>query len=1444
MDGLMLGIDIGSTTSKVVLAGPGGRVLFSDYARHHTRTRETLAGQLERMRDGCGDLPVRAACTGSGAMGLAESAGVPFVQEIIAAAALAAARYPALGSLVDIGGEDSKLILFEAGRAPDIRMNGNCAGGTGAYIDQMALLLDRTIGELDEMALGASAVYPIASRCGVFARTDVQNLLSRKIDPADIALSIFEAVAGQIINSLARGRTIRPPVVFTGGPLTWIRSLRRAFARLLALGEADIVLPDHGELFTALGAAHSAAGDATFGTLSDLTRRVREARGGAAPAATLPPLFRDRAERERWERERRRVPLERVPLERAGPARGACRLGIDSGSTTTKIVAVDDAGAVLFSFYRNNQGRPLETALEGLGEFSRRTAGAPVRVAAAAVTGYGEELVRAALGIELGVVETVAHYLAAQRIAPGVSFILDVGGQDMKAVFVRDGILGNIEINEACSSGCGSFLENFAGALGYDPPEFARLATGSTAPCDLGSRCTVFMNSRVRQAVGDGATPSDLGAGLAYSVVKNCLHKVLRIRSWDDIGDTVVVQGGVFRNDAVVRSLELLSGKTVLISDRPELMGAYGAALYALERGGESSFIGLGRLGEAGEYTTRVTSCHGCPNRCRVTVYRFAHGGVCHSGNKCEKVFGGGGASSSRGANIYDRKRELLFGPSAEGPAAQSPAAQSPHGRLRIGLPRVLDMYEHLPFWRALLEGCGFEVVLSDESGQALYERGIGALMSDNICLPAKLAHGHVVNLVDKGVDRVLLPYVVYAEKAFERSANSFNCPIVTAYAEVLRSAHLPGASAPVPFDSPPVAFHDPLLLEKACRRYLRSLGVGAALFRRAFRRALRAQGAFRRALAEANDAILGEARRRGETVVLVAGHPYHADRMVHQQVSQILADMGVHVINEDIAAGREGEGFGEFFAVSQWEYPSRILQSAWWASRQPFPLGFIQLNSFGCGPDSFIMDEVRDLARRARLPFALVRVDEISSPGSVRLRLRSLVESLKLKERGPAVPAVVPAVAPAVAPAPPGRAVGERTILAPWFSDFYSPFVPLIGRCAGYRIENLPPPDARSAELGLQYVNNEVCYPAILVVGDLIRALRGGRYDPAGVAVGITQTGGQCRASNYIALIRRALADAGFGGVPVLSLAVSRAVGSRRSGFRPDWLRAVRPAFGAVLYADALSRMYHATAPRERVAGEAARLRDRYIGLACASWGDDGPGPLPGLLRAAVADFNAVATAVDEVRAVGVVGEIYVKYNSFGQAGIVDWLIARRVEPVLPPLVEFFTQAFVNAGVRRDDFLQRRRPLDFLAPFLERAAERVEGRFGEAARGFRFHRPVEGIRGAARLAAEALSLDNQYGEGWLIPAGIASCARQGIRHAVCLQPFGCIANHVVGKGMEMRMKSLYPDMNLLYLDFDSGVSRVNVLNRLHFLIQNIPAGDGGTFPAGGAYTGGRNDKG
>lgn len=1432
MDCLRLGIDVGSTTSKVVLAGQDGRVLFSDYARHHTRTRETLLGQLERIEADYGDRPLRAAFTGSAGMGLAENAGVPFVQEIIAAAALATARYPGLGSMVDIGGEDSKLILFEEGRGPDIRMNGNCAGGTGAFIDQMAVLLDRSIGELDEMALGASASYPIASRCGVFAKTDVQNLLSRRIDPGDIALSIFEAVAGQIINSLARGRTIRPPVLFTGGPFTWIRSLRRAFARLLALEKADILLPEHPELFTAQGAAHSVPEDSPLLSPAELALRMRRSRPAAAAGTTLPRLFDSREDHERWERER-----PRVRLPEAEGAGGDCWLGIDSGSTTTKIVAIDDAGAIRFEFYRGNQGRPLETVLEGLKEFSRS---GPVRIRRAAVTGYGEELVKAALGIELGVVETVAHYLAAQRIAPEVSFILDIGGQDMKAIFVRDGVLGNIEINEACSSGCGSFLENFAQTLGYTPAEFSRLAIGSDAPYDLGSRCTVFMNSRVKQAVGDGATPSDIGAGLAYSVVRNCLDKVLRIRNRDEIGSTVVVQGGLFRNEAVLRSLELLSGKRVVVSDRPEQMGAYGAALYALGRGGESSFIGLDRLEEAATPATRTSTCGGCANRCRVTVYRFAHGGICHSGNKCEKIFGGKGEASFRGANIFDRKRELLF-PSA-GPAAgeERPEADA---RVRIGIPRVLDMYEHLPFWRTLLEGCGFRVVLSDESDQALYEQGIGALMSDNICLPAKLAHGHVANLAEKGVDRIFLPYVVYGEKEFEQTANSFNCPIVTAYAEVLKNTSLPRGADAVPFDYPPVAFHDPVLLAKACRRYLRTLGVGEARFRRAFDRALEAQREFRRELADANERILRQARSRGETVVLVAGHPYHADRMVHQQVSQMLADMGVHVINEDLDTGAHGEGFEEFFAVAQWVYPNRILQAAWWAARQSFPLGLIQLNSFGCGPDSFIMDEVRDLARRARLPFTLLRVDEISSPGSVRLRLRSLVESLRLKRRAPGqVVTDIESIAP---PSYFGSAERERTILAPWFSDFHSPFIPLIGRQAGYRIENLPPPDEESAELGLRYVNNEVCYPAILVVGDMIRALQGGRYDPAEVAVGITQTGGQCRASNYIALIRRALGDAGFGDVPVVSLTVSNAVGGPKRGFGPDWLRALRPTLHYLLYADALSRMYHATAPRAHDAGEVDRLRDRYIERACALWDDGGLERLPALLRSAVADFNAVPTVADEIRAVGIVGEIYVKYNRFGQAGIVDWLIANRVEAVLPPLMEFFTQAFVNAEVRRDDYLQRRRPLDFLSRFVERAIERPAERCEEILRGFRFYRPVEGIRSASRMAAEVLSLNNQYGEGWLIPAGIAACVRQGVRHVVCIQPFGCIANHIVGKGMETAMKRLYPDLDLLYLDFDPGVSRVNVLNRLQFLIQKLPPADRGTFSAAAdAYAECRKGKG
>ena len=1413
MNALKLGIDIGSTTAKVVLTDSGDAILFSDYVRHSTRILETLLSLLNKIRHQFGDVLLQPAFSGSTAMGIAENTKSLFIQEIIAAASLVTKRYPDVKSLIDIGGEDAKLVLFNDFKNPDIRMNGSCAGGTGAYIDQMATLLNVSIAGLNDLAWQSSKTYPIASRCGVFAKTDVQNLVSRKVNTADITASIFEAVAGQLINSLARGKVIEPSILFCGGPLTYISYLRESFSRLLKINSRDIVVPEHAELFTAMGAALSIPPAQKPCTVSELIHIVKTAGQATSEDNTLQALFHDQEETMKWKNARHIIILP----ERDAVDDETCFLGVDSGSTTTKIVILDAEGNMLYHYYKNNNGKPLETVMDGMDEFATRMKqrGMTVHVGKSAVTGYGEELIKSALGLDYGVVETVAHFIAAQKIEPEVTFILDIGGQDIKAIFVQNSTITNIEINEACSSGCGSFIESFADTLGYTPGDFATLATQSKAPYDLGSRCTVFMNSKIKQALRDGASVADLSAGLSYSVIKNCLNKVLRIKNYSGIGDYIVAQGGTFRNIAVFRSLEVLSGKKIVVSDMPELMGAYGAALYACGKNRPdqpgTSFIGFQNLGNALDYNIKFSNCKGCTNKCSITTYKFPNGGACYSGNKCEKIFTNNTTPHSRGLNIFEYKNEILFNRGTAMPSA---------GKIRIGLPRVLNMYENYFFWQSLFVNCGFEVLLSDESSHELYKKGTGALMSDNICFPAKLAHGHIVNLLEKNVDRIFLPFVVYEKREFTRSSNSYNCPIVTGYSEVLKNTTYLAGSGETPFDSPPVNFNDPGLLEKACWKYCRQLDVNRTAFNKAFKTALLAQLEFKEQVKLKNKEILDDAIQNNKLVVLVASHPYHIDHLVHQQVSQILSDLGVNVINEEISSDDKQESFESLYSISQWEYPNRILQAAWWASKQKFPIGFIQLNSFGCGPDSFIMDEIGDLTKRTGLSFALVRIDEISSPGSIKLRLRSLVESLKLKAQKELSPKEAPhsSVKRTVFT----TADKQRTILVPWFSDFYSPFIPILGKFAGYKMENLPPSDKGSVDLGLEYANNEICYPATLIVGDVIQAIRNNTYNPDEIAIGMTQTGGQCRATNYVALIKRAMANGGFANIPIVAVAPSGSLYNDQPGFKMNWNRLIKPAFIAVLFADSLSRMYYATASRESDGAVSEQLKVKYLDKATKLVKNNSCDELLPLLKEAVTDFNAIRVNEKNVRSIGVVGEIYIKYNAFGQFNIIEWLVQHHIEVVLPPVMEFFMQSFANKKARRRELINKPKPFDFVNDIIEWAADIYINRFEDVLKSFRFNRPVHDINHSAQVASEILNLNNQYGEGWLIPAEIGSFANQGINNIVCLQPFGCIANHIVGKGMEMKIKSLYPNVNLLFLDFDSGTSRVNVLNRLQFLIQNI----------------------
>ncbi len=1408
MTTLKLGIDIGSTTVKVLITDATLHPLFSRYSRHNTRVEDTLVSLLSEIHQIFPTQHFSIAFTGSAGMGIAEKTGALFIQEIIAATELVKHDYPEVKTIIDIGGEDAKLVLLDNLANPDIRMNGNCAGGTGAYIDQMAALLNVSIEQLNDWAENHSRIYPVASRCGVFAKTDVQNLISRKIDPQDIAASIFEAVANQTLNTLARGCRLNTQILLCGGPLTYIPFLRAAFAKVLHIDLSNFVIPDQGALFTALGTAFSIPQNTPPTTIPEFLAKLTQPSPKPMSDYHLSPLFGSQQNFDTWQQVRNLVPIPQNGISQSEKL----FLGIDSGSTTTKIVVLNEHKEMVFHFYKHNNGDPLQTITHGLLSLYDKMNQLPnlPKMVASAVTGYGEELIRNGLGIDFGIVETVAHTLAAQQLDPEVTFVLDIGGQDMKAIFIQQGIITNIEINEACSSGCGTFIEGFANTLGYSSEAFAQLAINAQTPYDLGSRCTVFMNSKVKQALRDGASVEDLSAGLAYSVIKNCLHKVLRIESNADIGNTVVVQGGTFKNSAVFRSLEILSGKKVVISDFPELMGAYGAAIYAFDKQNtlqKSGFVGFDHLQLGLSFQSTYKACMGCSNRCMITKYHFNNGNSAFAGNKCEKIFSNSGTKMMKGENLFDQKWSLFHNRKSEN-----------RNHTTVGLPLILNMYENYPFWHTLFTESGFHVIPSDDSTQALYQKGIGGAMSDNICFPAKLAHGHIENLIEKRVDRIFLPMVVYEQKKFSKSTNSFNCPVVTGYPEVLKSGVLDRLPDNMVIDTLPFSFQSEKLLQQACRRYLKSLGVPNSLFQLAFQKAIQEQARYKRKVMEANTQILERAIRDQKPIVMVAGHPYHMDPLIHQKVSQILSDLGVCVINEEVDMSQSEHSFDPFFTISQWEYTNRLLQATKWITEQPFPIGMVQLNSFGCGLDSIILSEIKHLVNQKQIPYAWVRIDEIASPGSVKLRLRSLVESMKMRKPIENINKYTIANQQ--------RAIFEekdrhRTILFPWFSDFYSPLAPILAKQVGYNFENLPPSDQESIDLGLKYANNEVCYPATLVVGDIIKALQSGKYNPNDIAIGITQTGGQCRATNYLSLIKRAMANAGYDEVPIIGLGSPDAIFNLQPGFQPKWRSIIRPTFSALLFADAISKLYYATASREETNVNSKRLKEKYIKLAQQVLENKKHNQLIPLLEKAVLEFNQVPLKYQEVKTVGLVGEIYVKFNAYGQYYIIDWLIDNHIAVEIPPLMEFMMQAFVNTKAQRNDFIAPRNGLDFIESLMELYANHFIGKFEKVLQQFRYYKPTPSIHHAASLASEILNLNHQYGEGWLIPAEIATFAAHNIHDVVCLQPFGCIANHIIGKGMEKKIKQRYPQLNLLYLDFDSGISKVNVLNRLHFLLQN-----------------------
>lgn len=918
------------------------------------------------------------------------------------------------------------------------------------------------------------------------------------------------------------------------------------------------------------------------------------------------------------------------------------------------------------------------------------------------------------------------------------------------------------------------------------------------APCDLGTRCTVFMNSKVKQAMREGAGIGNIAAGLSYSVVKNCIYKVLRIKDKSELGKIISVQGGTMRNDAVVRALEKLTGASVFRSGHPELMGAIGCALHSMSEENGQTLSLPGMLANA-IYRTDLLNCKGCGNHCTVTRHRFPNGNVHYAGNRCERVFCSTGARVEPGKNAYGKKLDLLFGWESVIP---SPVAT-------VGIPRCLGMYEEYPFWHTMFSACGIKVLLSGDSDFGQYEKCSADVMSDNLCFPAKLVHSHIDNLAKQKPDRIFFPFVVY-ERKDKAMQNSYCCPVVTGYSQVIKSV----SSGDIPIDSPSFSFKDKKSLKRQCIEYLGSLGISHRQADLAFRQAEEAQGQFERGIAEYNRKLLEEARSKGKPVILLAGRPYHSDPLIQHDVAGMTASFGVYVITDDIVRDTEPDSL-ESGVLRQWSYMNRILKAASWAAAESPDIHYMQLTSFGCGPDAFLIDEVQSILRRRGKNAMLLKVDDVNNIGSLRLRVRSFLESMGIGSSGKSSQAIQ-LTTPAYT-----SAEKRKKIIIPFFTPFISPLIPDIMKIAGYDVETLPMADDESVEWGLKYSNNEVCYPATLIVGDIVKAFKSGRYDPDNTCVAMTQTGGQCRASNYLPLIRKALAENGYTRTPIISVSSGSGIENYQPGFKVNWKEILPAALAAILFSDAIARLYYSSVVREKSTGAADELKNKYLNAAGELISHNRSEELYGLLRTAAGEFSGIIREKYHPRA-GIVGEIFLKFHPFAQKNVTGWLVGKGIEVVYPSLADFFLQAFVNQKENRKSHIEKSALpgpiLDWLYSLVSKKIERVN----EAAGVFPYFVKFDSIFEKAGKAEKAISLSAQFGEGWLIAGEAGMLYEAGIRHIISLQPFGCIANHIVEKGIEKRLRALYPGLNILSLDFDSSVSDVNIINRLLLFIDGM----------------------
>ena len=1424
---LKIGVDIGSTTIKMVVINQDEKILFKTYRRHLADIRNAFKSCLEDAESIIKDKKLTFSISGSGGMSLAEKLNVEFIQEVIASTKAIQINNPETDVVIELGGEDAKITYLNGG--VEQRMNGTCAGGTGAFIDQMASLLNMDAGKLNEEAKSYTNIYPIAARCGVFAKTDVQPLINEGAKKCDIAISIFHAVVVQTISVLACGRPILGKVAFLGGPLTFLSELRKRFIEVLKLKDEDVIFPQDSELYVALGAALSCEGKSEYDYHSILAR-LEDIKGEEENKSdSLEPLFKNKQEYDSFKERHDKSVVKEIDISMA---EGKCYLGIDAGSTTTKVVLINEKCEILYSYYAGNKGNPVDTAAGIIKEiYSNIPEGA--KIVYSGVTGYGEHLLKEAFSMDIGEIETVAHYKAAKFFCPDVDFILDIGGQDMKCLRIKDGTIQSITLNEACSAGCGSFLQAFAKSLGFEIKDFAKKALFAKSPVDLGSKCTVFMNSKVKQAQKEGFTVEDIASGLAYSVVKNSLYKVIKLRNPDELGNNIVVQGGTFYNEAVLRSFERLSGRNVIRPNIAGLMGAFGAAILAKENYEaracyiddetaatvEENNISDNKNDEVKANNIHISTlvskenvdniemkstnsrCRGCSNSCLLTINRFPNGNRFIAGNKCDTPLGNN-TKDRNIPNLYEYKYNRIFN--------YEPLELNKAKRGIIGIPRVLNMYENYPLWFTLFTNLGFRVEISEKSSKELYEKGLTSIVSETACYPAKMTHGHVEDLIEKGIKNIFYPCILHESREFKNATDTFNCPVVTSYAEVIKNNMDSLEENNVNFMNPFLPIANKSKLKKRLKDALSIFNISQREINYAVDKAWDEQENFKKDIREKGVETLKYIKDHNIQGILLGGRPYHVDPEINHGMPKLINSLGFAVFTEDSVA-HLGEIDGKLNVVDQWAYHSRLYRASNFIIDHD-DINLVQLTSFGCGLDSITTDAVAEILECGSKIYTNIKIDEGSNLGAARIRLRSLKAAIEERRNKNIETSITKKDTKKFIN--PGK---NKTIIVPQFSPIHFNILESAFRACGYDLVVLNNGD-NAIDEGLKYVNNDICYPAIVVIGQVIEALKSGRYDLENTSILLAQSEGQCRFTNYTSVLEKALKEAGYEDLPVLSLSLAGV--DKTNSLEGMNLDLVKKSIVGVIYGDLLSRVLHRVRPYEKIKGSADELYKKWTRICRESFEEPLKKNFKSIISSIIKEFEELPRIDVYKPKVGLVGELLVKFNPIANNSIVNMLEKEGVEVVHNDLLSLFLSSAKNQ-VFNYKHLDGKYISKLKGEITIKLIEKYQKVYIDALKKSRIFYVTEKIDEMAHNASKIISLGNQSGEGWKLPGEIMELENWGVNNVVCMQPFGCLPSHAVARGTIKALKKLNNKLNIVTIEYDPGSSEVNQNNRIKLMLAS-----------------------